>query len=104
MLLTAQRPITNSYAVEASGWDSTQSFFVEKCELEWNEETGKHLALSRSLCPGAMIFLRLLQPTSADRSLPVAYRTQQIGVTAEGQQQFRLAQLQPSGGSKDKSK
>jgi hypothetical protein len=103
MLLTAQRPITNSYPVEASGWDNTQSFFVEKCALGWNEETGKYLALSRSLCPGAMIFLRLLQPTSADRSLPVAYRTQQIGVTAEGHQQFRLNQLQPSSGSKDRS-
>jgi hypothetical protein len=67
------------------------------------EETGKYLALSRSLCPGAMIFLRLLQPMSADRSLPVAYRTQHIGVTAEVQQQFRLNQLQPNGDSKDKS-
>jgi hypothetical protein len=46
------------------------------------EETGKYLALSRSLCPGA-IFLRLLQPMSADRSIPVAYRTQHIGVMAK---------------------
>jgi hypothetical protein len=102
MLLTAQRPITDTYPVEASGWDSAQSFFVEKSELEWNEVTGKHLTLSRSLCPGAMIFLRLLQPLSPDRSLPVAYHAQPMGATPEGQQQFRLNQIQPNSGSKEK--
>jgi hypothetical protein len=103
MLLTAQRPNTSCYPVEASGWDSAQSFFVEKCELEWNEETGKHLTLTRELRPGSMIFLRLLQPTTPDRSLPVAYHAHPIGVTPEGQQQFRLNQVQPSCGSKDRS-
>jgi hypothetical protein len=97
MLLTAQSQITDTYRVEASGWDSTQSFFVEKSELEWNEVTGKHLTLSRSLCPGSMIFLRLLQPISPDRSLPVAYHAQPIGITSGGQQQFRLNLIQPIG-------
>ena len=104
MLLTARRPFTNSYPVEASGWDNKQSSFVEKSEFEWNEETGKSLTLTRSLCPGSMIFLKLLQPTSPDRSLPVAYRAQPIGVTVEGQQQFRLKQIQPNCCSKDKAK
>jgi hypothetical protein len=103
MHLTAQRPITDSYPVEASGWDSAQTFFVEKSELEWNEVSGKQLTLSRSLCPGSMIFLRLLQPISPDRSLPVAYHAEPIGVTPEGQQQFRLNQIQPKPGSRDKS-
>lgn len=103
MLLTAQHPIADTYPVEASGWDSTQSFFVEKSELEWNEVTGKYLTLSRSLCPGSMIFLRLLQPMSLDRSLPVAYHAQPMGVTPDGQQQFRLNQIQPNSGSKEKS-
>jgi hypothetical protein len=103
--LTAQHPITDTYPVEVSGWDSAQSFFVEKSELEWNEETGKHLTLSRSLVPGSMIFLRLLQPMSPERSLPVAYHAQSIGVSPEGQQQFRLSQIQPNCGPKeDKSK
>jgi hypothetical protein len=99
--LTAQHPITDTYLVEASGWDSTHTFFVEKSELEWNEETGKHLTLSRSLAPGSMIFLRLLQPMSPERSLPVAYHAQPIGVSPEGQQQFRLSQIQPNGVSKE---
>lgn len=94
MLLIGKGSITNSYPVEASGWDSTQSFFVETCKLEWDEESGKCLVLTHSLRPGAMIFLRLLQPGSPDRSLPVAYRAQLIGVTAEGQQRFRLKQIQ----------
>lgn len=103
MLFVSQRPITDTYTVEASGWDSAQSFFVEKAELEWNEATGKHLTLTRSLWPGSMIFLRLLQPMSADRSLPVAYHAQPTGVTREGQKQFRLNQIQPHCVSKNSS-
>ncbi len=103
MLLTTHHHLIDTYAVEASGWDSDQIFFVEKAELAWNEVTGKHLTLTRSICPGSMIFLRLLQPLSSDRSLPVAYHAQPIGVTPDGRQKFRLNQIQPSGSSKDNS-
>lgn len=103
MLLTAGHHIADSYPVEASGWDSAQTFFVERSELKWDEETGKHLTLSRRLCPGSMIFLRLLQPISQDRSLSVAYQTQHVGVTPDGQQQFRLSQIQPNSVSRDES-
>ncbi len=103
MRLTAQRPIANSYLVEASGWDSAHSFFVEKSELEWNEETGKHLRLTHSVCPGSMIFVRLLQSTSPERSLPVAYRAEHIGITPEGQQQYQLNQIQPNCGLKNEA-
>ncbi len=98
MLLSVQLPITTIYQVEASGWDSAQSFFVEKSELEWNERTGKCLTLSHSLCPGSMIFLRLLQASSSDRSLPVAYQAEHVGDTSKGQHQFRLKQFQPGRG------
>jgi len=94
MLQSVQRPISTTYQVEASGWDSAQSFFVERSELEWNEQTGKCLTLSHCLCPGSMIFLRLLQPTSSsDRALPVAYQAEHVGVTPQGQQLFRLTQV-----------
>jgi hypothetical protein len=79
MLLTAHRPFTNSYSVEASGWDRDQTFFVEESELEWNEETGNFLTLTRPLCPGATIFLRLLQATSPNRSAPVPTALNQLG-------------------------
>jgi hypothetical protein len=103
VFLNAQRPITDSYPVEASGWDIAQSFFVEKSELEWDAATGKYLTLTRSLSRGSIIFLRLLQPLSLDRSLPVAYRTQPMGVTPGGQQKYRLNQMQPNPGPKDQS-
>ncbi len=103
MLLLAQDRATDSYPVEASGWDSAQSFFVEKSELKWDEVTGKLLTLSRLLSPGSMIFLRLLQPISQDRSLSVAYQAQHVGVTRDGQQQFRLSQIQQNSFSRDKS-
>jgi len=102
MFPTAHDPTTDTYPVEASGWDSAHSFFVEKSELEWNETSGKHLTLSRSLNPGSLIFLRLLQPLSADRTLPVAYHVQPIGITSEGQQQFRLNQIQPCSANEKK--
>lgn len=44
----ARFPATRLYAVEISGWDSMEYFFVEKCELEWNEESGKQVALKRA--------------------------------------------------------
>ena len=100
MLQSVQRPITTIYPFEASGWDCAQSFFVEKSDLEWNEQTGKCLTLSHSLSPGSMVFLRLLQPGSSDRALPVAYHAEHLGVTPNGHQLFRLKQFQPSRDSK----
>ena len=94
MLLSAQEPITTVYPVEVSGWDSRQSFFVELSELEWGEETSKCITLSHSLSCGAMIFLRLLQPTSGDRSAPVAYQAEQIGEMSKGRWQFLLKPIQ----------
>src|SRR5258708_31187454 len=100
VLLTPQ-DVTDSYPVEASGWDIAHSFFVEKAELKWDEVTGKHLTLSRSLCPGTMTFLRLLQPISQDRSLSVSYQAQHAATTAHGKQELRLTRLQPNSFSTD---
>ena len=48
MNLTVPQPAIDTYRVEVSGWDTSQSFFVEKPELEWNEENGKQITLSRA--------------------------------------------------------
>src|SRR6267154_6374807 len=93
MLLIAQDRATDSYPVEASGWDRAPSFFVEKSELKWDEVTSKHLTLSRLLSPGSMIFLRLWQPIFQDRSSLWLIRLN-ASVTRDGQQQFRLSQIQ----------
>jgi len=96
MLLNARSPITSVYPVEVSGWDNGQSFFVEKSDLEWNEETGKRVALSRAVREGSILFVRLLQPIAEERSYPVAYVAKAGSSLANGQFQFHLKQVQPS--------
>ena len=95
MSLSARFPITSLYRVEVSGWDKSQTFFVEKSELEWNEESGKHVTLSSSVPDGSVVFLRLIQPLSADRSQSVPYETEFLSVTPEGHNQFRLHPVSP---------
>jgi hypothetical protein len=89
MILSAN-PAVNLYRVEVSGWDYNQAFFVENSELEWSEKLGKQVTLSRTLSDGAVVFLRLLQPMTTDRSNPVAYQAELVSSTERGQQQFRL--------------
>jgi hypothetical protein len=95
MALTARQPLTSTYLVEVSGWDETSRFFVEKSELSWNEETGKHLALPHQLCAGTMIFVRLLQPTAMERTFPVAYQAEPLGPVPDGRQLFRVHRMVP---------
>jgi hypothetical protein len=96
--LTARQPLSTTYSVEVSGWDNSPSFFVERTELSWREETGKFLALSRPLCPGTMIFVRLLQPIAAERSSPVAYKAEALAMTTpDGKHRFRIKRCEPRG-------
>ncbi len=95
MLSRAPQALTSTYTVEVSGWDNSHMFFVEPSELSWDEESGKHLTLSRELRPGTMIFVRLLQPLAADNAFPVAYRAEPVGMTPEGQQRFRVTRMEP---------
>ena len=94
MILTAEQPAanlsTNVYRVEVSGWDDNKAFFVENSELEWTDQDGKQVTLHRGLSDRAVIFLRLLQPISPDRSRPVPYQAEMVARTEEGQRQFRL--------------
>ena len=87
--------LTSTYSVEVSGWDHSHVFFVERSELTWSEETGKLLTLSRRLPPGAMIFVRLLQPTDDERAFPVAYETEALSDVSERSQQFRITRVVP---------
>jgi hypothetical protein len=95
MILCERHPATNLYRVEVSGWDKNQAFFVEKSELEWNEDSSKQVVLRHMVPDGAVIFLRLLQPISTSRSHPVAYEAEFISMTPDGQHQFRLYQACP---------
>jgi hypothetical protein len=95
MLRYPSFPITRLYAVEVSGWDSAENFFVEKCELEWHEESGKQVSIKRALRDNAVLLVRLLQPGESDRSHPVAYEAELVGKTKSGLQQFRLNMVVP---------
>lgn len=90
MLQYVRDPISSLFRVEVSGWDSTQSFFVEKADLEWNEESGKHVVMTRPLRDSAIIFVRLLQPTASERSYPVPYEAEFTTTTPSGHHQYRL--------------
>ena len=86
---------SNLYRVEVSGWDANKSFFVENSELEWSENSEKQVTLTHGLTNGAVVFLRLLQPTSADRGHPVAYEAELLSSQPKGCQQFRLRPIAP---------
>jgi hypothetical protein len=95
MSLLASWPVMSTYRVEVSGWDTSPSFFVEKAELEWTEEGYKRVELGRELRHGAILFVRLLQPMSPDRSHPVPYEIESVAKTDGQRWQFRLRQAQP---------
>ncbi|MGB8473859.1 MAG: hypothetical protein WCE61_07235 [Candidatus Acidiferrum sp.] len=95
MLRHARLPSTRLYAVEISGWDSLQSFFVEKCDLIWNEDSDKHVVLKRALRKNTTLFVRLLQSGEAGRSHPVVYEAELVGRAANGLLRFRLTAAAP---------
>jgi hypothetical protein len=96
MLSSVLEPAIDTYRVEVSGWDSSYTFFVEKSELEWDEVLGKQVRLRRALSNGAMIFVRLMEPTAADCSSPVAYRAECLGPAPGAAHKFSLKQIHPS--------
>ena len=85
----------NPYLVEVSGWDKNENFFVEKTELHWSDQSDKHVLLLRPIASGALVFLRLLDPMSADRTHPVPYRAELCGTAENGQRQVRLISARP---------
>lgn len=95
MSLSARFPVNSLYRVEVSGWDKSQIFFVEKSELEWGEDSGKHVTLNSDVPDGSVVFLRLIQPLTTDRSQSVPYETEFLCVTPDGQNQFRLHPVSP---------
>ena len=90
--VNAARP----YAVEVSGWDSTESFFVERCDLEWDEESSKLVALKRALGSNTLLLVRLRQEGAASPAHPVVYEAEFVGEMKNGLQQFRLNAVVPA--------
>lgn len=95
MLAYAPPAATRRYAVEVSGWDSSECFFVENADLLWNEETGKRVALVRRLPEPSILFVRLLQQGPSERSHPVVYEAQFAGRGLSGRNEFVLHPVVP---------
>lgn len=73
----SQPEVSSSYPVETSGWDLDENFFVEKTELNWNDDV-KRVNLQHSVRVGAVIFVRLLASYTQVTVCPVAYEVVQI--------------------------
>jgi hypothetical protein len=95
MTPSAPTAVTSMYRVEVSGWDNTQSFFVEKAELEWSESGEKLVSLRHQIQEGTLLFVRLLQPVSPDRSHPVPYTAVPLAHARLEQWEYRLSQVLP---------
>jgi hypothetical protein len=98
--LSARFPTTSLYRVEVSGWDQDENFFVEKTDLEWDEERGKRIRLSHPMRKGAVIFVRLLQPMGSVNGYPIAYQAEpSLAQEDSGAYEVRLVQLHPKAAS-----
>jgi len=91
----AQLGGTRLYPVEVSGWDRTQNFFVERCDLVWNGETGRNVELQHDLRESAVLIVRPLETDKAGRSHAIVYQAQLMGKTPSGHPQFRLTAVVP---------
>lgn len=95
MQRNARFPATRLYSIEISGWNCKEQFFVERCELQWNEESGKQVGLKSAVNDNAILLVRLLQGGDPNRSQPVAYEAKGMGRTKTGMYQFRLNMVAP---------
>lgn len=95
MLDYAQLPATGKFAVEVSGWDKSDRFFVENCDLLWSEETGKHVVLVQKLRDNAILFVRLLESGPSERSHPVVYEAEFVENAENGGSRYRLKTVTP---------
>jgi hypothetical protein len=69
--------VGNSYAVETSGWDVDENFFVEKTELDWTERE-KTIHLRHSVRKGTVVFVRLMGIDGPENAFPVAYQAEAV--------------------------
>lgn len=89
--------LNQRYAVEVSGWDEEENFFVEQTRLEWDQQNMKKVLLRNRLRTGSMVFLRLLEPVNPPANLPVAYRAGQIQAAVSREHaEVHLEQFWPS--------
>jgi hypothetical protein len=91
-----------SYRVEVSGWDASDTFFVEKTTLEWGHEAHKTISLRSTLREGSVVFVRLLPSIGNENHFLIAYLAVQVEEKeSTGRTRAGLVQLQPRGSCKE---
>jgi hypothetical protein len=89
---------SDRYAVEVSGWNRDENFFVEQTELEWSEAV-QTIRLRHALRERCLIFIRLLgYGVSAKESepVPVAYEAIRVEYSPEERRyEVALSKIKP---------
>lgn len=93
--MLAEDMLLSSFHVEVSGWDEHELFFVEKSQLAYDDPSHKCISLRRNLSDGSLVFLRLLNSSTSQSSIPMAYQAHFIGCNVQGLNQFNLQPAQP---------
>jgi hypothetical protein len=92
----------NNYAVEVSGWDMSETFFVEKTSLTWAADGNKEISLRRPVREGCVVFVRLMQPVASADNYPIACQAVKVmEQAADGHSAVQLTQLRPRAFFKD---
>ncbi|MGH9689021.1 MAG: hypothetical protein ACRD5K_18260 [Candidatus Acidiferrales bacterium] len=91
----------SSYTVEVSGWDATETFFVENTDLTWTADGIKEIFLCRPVREGSVVFVRLMQPVTNSDNCPIACQALKVIEHAAGRVAIQLAQLRPRAFFKD---
>jgi hypothetical protein len=92
----------NNYAVEVSGWDMSETFFVEKTSLAWAQDGMKEISLRHPVREGCVIFVRLMQPVATADNYPIACQAVKVmEQAADGRSSIQLTQLRPRAFFKD---
>lgn len=96
--MSPQNTTSHSYIVEVSGWDAQERFFVEKTELEWDEQAGKRIRIRTPIERGSVLFIRLFDAGALD-ALPVTYEARDIRrQETSSLYEVSLVQMQPQRG------
>ncbi|HKV23741.1 MAG TPA: hypothetical protein VJN93_04050 [Candidatus Acidoferrum sp.] len=98
---TSQIAESRTFAVEVSGWDSSDNFFVERCDLTWHERSGKQVCLRQPVRENTILLVRLLDSGERERSHPIVYKARLIGKTESGLRQFLLHASSPRAGERE---
>jgi hypothetical protein len=85
-----------SKIAEISGWDTEENFFVEKAILHRQSGGNQKAGIYARLRVGSLVFIRVPDEASMDRTVPVTYQVSGIVSTnRNGAHEVCLTRLRP---------